>query len=258
VAAVECDQDFSHMTSTDAYNIAKNFVKQTGTVTVGSGQNAQTYPVYQAVSLADVCGDLGLNVNDVEKYLQYDMSFLLGGDSVADTGGRIYTSPQALQYQAVNPNMVISYLDNYNSALANTADVTIIDQAAQAHGLNPLLLFAITGQEQVFDDTDDYTPADVAAIADNPFNVDVSWQDTDFTLAQSADIAANFVAERLATPPPNGENAVEWINDPANPNGGLYASENDSPTPGWWEGVNCFFSEMNGLAGVYAQGGNSQ
>jgi hypothetical protein len=94
----------------------------------------------------------------------------------------------------------------------------------------------------------------VAAIADNPFNVDGSWQNGGFTLQQSADTCANFLAERLSQAPPEGENAVEWINDPANPNGGLYASEPDgSPTPGWWEGVNCFFQEMNGLPGVCAQ-----
>lgn len=258
VSAVQCDQDFSKVTSTDAYNIAKNFVKQTGTVTVGSGDNAKTYPVYQAVSLADACSGLGLNINDVNKYLQYDLSFLLGDDSVADEGGRIYTAPAALKYQAVNPDTVISYLQHYNSALANTSDVNIIIQAAQTHGVNPLLLFAVTGQEQCFDDTNNDNAADVAAIANNPFNVGGSWQTTNYTLAQSADICANFLAERLSQAPPQGENAVEWINDPSNPNGGLYASENDSPTPGWWEGVNCFFSEINGLAGVYAQGGNSQ
>ena len=190
----------------------------------------------------------------MEQYLSVDLSFLLGGGSVADEGGRIYTAPAALEYQAVNPGVIIGYLEDYDSALANTTDVKIIDQAAQAHGVNPLLLFAVTGQEQEFDDEDNDTPADVAAIADNPFNVDGSWQNTGFTLQQSADACANFLAGRLSQAPPEGENAVEWINDPANPNGGLYASEPDgSPTPGWWEGVNCFFQEMNGLPGVYAE-----
>ena len=206
------------------------------------------------MSLQDVCSELGLNYNKAEQYLSVDLSFLLGDDSVADEGGRIYTAPEALKYQAVDSDVVIAYLGNYNSALANATDVQIIIQAAQAHGVNPLLLFAVTGQEQCFDDENNDNAADVAAIADNPFNVGGSWQDTDYTLAQSADIAANFLAERLSQAPPDGENAVEWINDPANQNGGLYASEPDgSPTPGWWEGVNCFFQEMNSLPGVYAQ-----
>jgi hypothetical protein len=258
VDAVRYNQDFSQVAPLDAYQTAKLFIRQTGTrsVTTGSGSSATTvtYPVYQAVSLQDVCSELGLNYNKAEQYLSVDLSFLLGDDSVADEGGRIYTAPEALKYQAVDSDVVIAYLGNYNSALANATDVQIIIQAAQAHGVNPLLLFAVTGQEQCFDDENNDNAADVAAIADNPFNVGGSWQDTDYTLAQSADIAANFLAERLSQAPPDGENAVEWINDPANQNGGLYASEPDgSPTPGWWEGVNCFFQEMNSLPGVYAQ-----
>jgi hypothetical protein len=259
IDAVRFNQDFSKVTAADAYQAALLFVKQTGTVTAGSGDNAKTYPVYAAVSLQDVCGNLGVNYNRVESFLSVDLTFLLGGDGVADIGGRIYTSPTVLKYQAVDPNMAISYLEQYDSALANTTDVETIIQAAQAHGVNPLLLFAVTGQEQCFDDEKNDNAADVAAIADNPFNVGGSWQTSDYTLAQSADICANFLAERLSQAPPAGENAVEWINDPTNPNGGLYASEPDgSPTPGWWEGVNCFVQEMNSLPGVYIQSASSQ
>ena len=212
VDAVRYSQDFSQATPRDAYQTAELFIKQTGTrsVTTGSGKNATTvtYPVYQAVSLQDVCSELGIDCNKVEQYLSVDLSFLLGDDSVADAGGRIYTAPAALKYQAVDPDVVIAYLANYNSALANGADVQVIIQAAQAHGVNPLLLFAVTGQEQCFDDENNDNATDVAAIADNPFNVGGSWQTTDYTLAQSADIAANFMAERLSQAPPSGENAV--------------------------------------------------
>jgi hypothetical protein len=258
VDAVRLNQDFSRVTPSDAYTTAALFIKQTGTVavTTGTGQTATTvtYLVYQAVSLQEVCSESGISYDQVEQYLSVDLSFLIEGDSVADEGGRVYTAPAALRYQAVNPGVVISYLESYDSALANTTDVNTIDQAAQAHGVNPLLLFAITGQEQEFDDENNDTPADVAAIANNPFNVDGSWQNTGLTLQQSAEACANFLAERLSQAPPQGENAVEWINDPANPNGGLYACEpGGSPTPGWWDGVNCFFQEMNGLPGVYEE-----
>ena len=257
--AVRYDQDFSQVTPSDAYRTAELFIKQIGarSVTTGSGKNAATvtYPVYQAVSLQDVCSELGINYNEVEQYLSVDLSFLLGDNSVADEGGRIYTAPAALDYQAVNPGVVIGYLKDYDSALANATDVKIIIQAAQAHGVNPLLLFAVTGQEQCFDDEDNDTPADVAAIADNPFNVGGSVGGIPATPCRSRRMpASNFLAERLSQAPPEGENAIEWINDPANPNGGLYASEPDgSPTPGWWEGVNCFFQEMNSLPGVHAE-----
>ena len=162
--------------------------------------------------------------------------------SVVSIGGRIFTDPQELKYQPVNANVIIAYLQQFDSALANAADVNIIIAAAQAHGINPLLMFAIAGQEQIFDDEQMDNQTDVYLISQNPFNVGGSWQWTDFTLAQSADICANFLAERLSQAPPPGTNAVEWINDPNNNDGGLYASEPDgSPTPGWWEGVTASF-----------------
>ncbi len=176
-------------------------------------------------------------------------------DSAVYQGGRIYTSPRELQYQPVNASVIIAYLRQFDSALANQTDVNTIINAAQAHGINPLLLIAITGQEQTFDDELMDNPTDVYLIEQNPFNVDGSWRYTNCNLAQSADICANFLAERLSQAPPAGENAVEWINDPNNKNGGLYASEPDgSPTPGWWEGVNCFFQELNSEPGVYTVG----
>lgn len=174
-----------------------------------------------------------------------------GGGSGSGGGGTVYTSPNALQYKPVDPTVIASYLARYDSAFT-ADDIATIISAAKAHGLNPLLLIAITGQEQSFDDVNNGTPEDVYRIEQNPFNVDGSWQDTDYPLAVSADIVANFLAERLSTSPPSGVNAVEWINDSANPVGGLYASEPDgSPTPGWWEGVNYFFSQMNGMSGMY-------
>ena len=131
VDAVRYNQDFSQVTPSDAYQTAELFIRQTGTrsVTTGSGKNATTvtYPVYQAVSLQDVCSELGIDYDTVEQYLSVDLSFLLGDDSVADEGGRIYTAPAALEYQAVNPGVIIGYLEDYNSALANTTDVKIID-----------------------------------------------------------------------------------------------------------------------------------
>lgn|GEM_PF-2714925 len=174
-------------------------------------------------------------------------------NSVAALGGTFYASSASLQYQAVNPNMLISWLSAgpHDSALANMTDAETIISAAQAHNVNPLLLFAVTGAEQDFDDVRYDSPGDVAAIAENPFNVGGSWQNGGYTLAESADACANFLAERLSAPPPDGESAIEWINDPANPNGGLYASENGQPTPNWWENVSGFFEQMSQWPGMY-------
>ena len=174
-----------------------------------------------------------------------------GGGSGGGGGSTVYTDPKALKFKPVDPSVIITYLNQFDSALANESDVNTIISVAQAHGLNPLLLFAITGQEQDFDDRHNDTPQDVYRIEQNPFNVGGSWQDTDYPLSVSSDIVANFLAERLSQAPPAGTNAIEWINDTSNTNGGLYASENGQPTPGWWEGVNYFFQQLDGLSGVY-------
>lgn len=170
-------------------------------------------------------------------------------------GGTYYASPQVLKYQDINASTLIAWLAGppHNSVLANETDVETIIAAAKAHDINPLLLIAITGAEQDFDNTHDDTATDVAAIEQNPFNVGGSWQNGGYTLAESADACANFLAERLSTSPPSGESAIEWINDPSNTSGGLYASESDgSPTPNWWENVSGFFDQMTGWPNIYA------
>jgi hypothetical protein len=188
--------------------------------------------------------------NDMTEYLNpanYLPAMIWG------TGSQVYVSPKALQYQAVNANVIIAFLQGKDSALANATAVNDIISGAQSHDINPLLLFAITGAEQSFDPVNGDTPSDVIMIADNPFNVGGTWQNGGYTLAQSADVCANFLAERLSQAPPNGTSAIEWINDPSNKSGGLYAcGADDTPSPSWVPNVTGFFNMINGLAGVYS------
>jgi murein DD-endopeptidase MepM/ murein hydrolase activator NlpD len=188
--------------------------------------------------------------NDMTEYLNpanYLPAMIWG------TGSQVYVSPKALQYQAVNANVIIAFLQGKDSALANATAVNDIISGAQSHDINPLLLFAITGAEQSFDPVNGDTPSDVIMIADNPFNVGGTWQNGGYTLAQSADVCANFLAERLSQAPPSGTSAIEWINDPSNTSGGLYACGADgTPSPSWVPNVTGFFNMINGLAGVYS------
>jgi hypothetical protein len=260
IDAVRLNQDFRKSTPEEEKQVAQMFVEKIGTCKQcsGSGKDStcNSYPTYKLLSLDEVAGKLGLNIDDVKKFLNFDLSFLVYGDVAEGAGagdGKTYTSPQALQYKAVNADAIIAYLQKHHSALANANDVNAIIVAAKAHGLNPLLLIAITGQEQSFDDTRRDTPGDVYRIEQNPFNVGGSWQTSHYPLSVSSEIVANFLAERLSKAPPGGENAIEWINDKNNHSGGLYASLNGSPTPGWWEGVNGFFNQMSSLPGVYTE-----
>jgi murein DD-endopeptidase MepM/ murein hydrolase activator NlpD len=165
-----------------------------------------------------------------------------------------YVSPKALQYTPVNEQAILAFLQAQNSspAFANMTEIDAIINAAQAHDINPLLLFAITGAEQSFVSIYRDTPTDNVRIAMNPFNVTGCWEDTSFPIQTSADMTANFLAERLSQAPPAGENAIAWINDPANPNGGLYASKPDgSPSPSWVPNVIGFFNMLSNWSSIY-------
>jgi hypothetical protein len=179
-------------------------------------------------------------------------------NSAVYRGGRIYTSPQELKYQPVHADVVAVFMNQYVAAEGGSylaqqpGDIQTIINAAQAHGLNPLLLIAITGQEQSFDPINQDTPTDDYLISQDPFNYGGCWNQWDGTLAESANNTANKLAGRLSTTPPVGEGAIEWINDPNNTgDDGLYAVTDGQPTPGWWEGVNMIFQDLNNTPGIY-------
>ncbi len=169
-------------------------------------------------------------------------------EMVWGTGSQQYVNPQALQYKAVNASEIITFLQGYSSDLADTADVNTIISAAQQYDINPLLLFAITGQEVCLDSTTAY-PTLYIEMHDNPFDVYGAYNLTygEYDLQQTADVAAETCATRLSVAPPAGENAIAWINDPGNTAGnGQYAQD-----PGWATGVIAFFNIMNDLQGIY-------
>lgn len=144
-----------------------------------------------------------------------------------------------LQYQPVSPQKLYAYVQTRHSTFT-LSDIETICQAAKDYNVNPILLIAITGQEQ------DFVPPgpDAAEIRTNPFNVYYSWQWTveyrpSWGLADTAAIAANTVRHKLSVPPPAGENVFDWLNDPKNP-WGLYATN-----PDWSAGVEWFFNSIS-------------
>lgn len=145
-----------------------------------------------------------------------------------------------LRYEPINVTKLYSFLSSGGSAFS-LSDLNTIIQAARAAGVNPLLLVAITGQEESF--VPRSWPA-AAKILNNPFNVNVSWQNYNTNLANAAQIAANSVRLKLATPPPAGEDAISWINDPRNPDG-LYATDRN-----WADGVRAIFWSLQDQFGL--------
>lgn len=141
---------------------------------------------------------------------------------------------ESLRFREISTDRVVRYLESKRSALARPDRVEAIKTAAKRYDVNPLLLVAITGQEQSFVPRDQI---EAEMIASNPFNVFGCWCVTypQLTLEQSAAHAAETVA-RLSQGMPPGAHPIRWINYE---NGrGVYAED-----PTWWIGVSFFFDE---------------
>ncbi|MNF91429.1 hypothetical protein D3C84_740300 [compost metagenome] len=116
--------------------------------------------------------------------------------------------PAILQYQDVNRERLIQYLEAKDSMLADEEYMEPIFDAAKQFDIDPLLLFAITGQEQAF------VPRrhkKAEQIINNPFNVFHSWQEYNTTIRKSAEIAARTIA-RLSKDRPAETDPFTWIN----------------------------------------------
>ncbi|SHK00768.1 hypothetical protein [Desulforamulus aeronauticus] len=147
------------------------------------------------------------------------------------TGKQISNSslPNYLRYREVDKDSLVTYLVRKNSLLSEEKYISAIIQASFELDVNPLLLIAITGQEQA------YVPknhSNAAIIANNPFNVFGSWQVYNTDILDSARIAARTVVE-LSKNRPQAIDPIVWINH-------KYAEDKR-----WHEGVNKNFADIN-------------
>ncbi|WP_052675951.1 glucosaminidase domain-containing protein [Paenibacillus sp. IHBB 10380] len=136
--------------------------------------------------------------------------------------------PTGLKYVSIDTKRLKQYLRDRNSILAEEPYLSEIVEAGKKYDIHPLLLFAITGQEQGFVSKDHKS---VKEIANNPFNVFGSWESYNTTIASSANIAAKTVAN-ISSRRPGGSQPIQWLNR-------TYAED-----PNWWKGVTWFFDEM--------------
>ncbi|MDO7785815.1 M23 family metallopeptidase [Desulforamulus aquiferis] len=143
--------------------------------------------------------------------------------------------PNELSFKPINRNEVSAWLANRKSRLADYVD--IFERVGQKYNVNPLLLLAITGQEQSF------VPVGSSdKMLGNPFNVYGSWVSYSPGLEQSAEIAAKTI-NRLSLNRPPGVHPIQWINSPSNPRG-MYATDQS-----WWVGVSKFLGTLERVAG---------
>lgn len=164
-----------------------------------------------------------------------------GGGGAGDGGsGGGAIPPANLQYHEVNPDELRAFLNGQGSYLVRYVDSFISN--ARTFGVNPLLLVAITGQEQSFDPERN---SDAAEVARNPFNVYGSWMTYSPGFDKSCEVAARTVATKLSYPIPAGEDPIQWIDDPKNPSG-AYAEDTR-----WWEGVKYWFQTISSKPNIY-------
>lgn len=145
--------------------------------------------------------------------------------------------PLELRYQDVNLLKLADYLKAKNSLLAEHSYMETIISVAKKYDIHPLLLFAITGQEQGFIPRDH---KQAKKIVNNPFNVYNSWRKYNTTLEESASIAARTV-NRLSKARPADMDPFTWINRE-------YAED-----PNWWKGVSSLFTTMKRQVGTSAE-----
>ena len=113
-----------------------------------------------------------------------------------------------LQYKQVDETRLIQFLSRKGSLLCVEPYFSSIIQASHEYDINPLLLFAIAGQEQSFVPKN---AKNARLIANNPFNVYGSWQVYNTNILDSSRIAANLVAT-LNKNRPLSIDPIFWIN----------------------------------------------
>lgn len=138
-----------------------------------------------------------------------------------------------LQYKTINETALKDWLINRGSMLAEEPYFSTILEAAASYNINPLLMFAITGQEQGFVPKSHHRALE---IVNNPFNVYGSWQDFNTSIEDTAFIAARTIIN-LSKGCPEDADPIKWLNK-------KYAED-----PKWHLGVTALLKQLEEVAG---------
>lgn len=137
--------------------------------------------------------------------------------------------PDSFQYKVVNEDALKAYLETRSSLLMKEPYFTSIINVARDFNINPVLLFAITGQEQGFVPTNQ---DGAAQIANNPYNVFCSWQDYNTDIIDSSQIACRTIIS-LSKGKPDNVDTLVWINR-------KYSADQN-----WNNGVRTLYNDIN-------------
>lgn len=158
-------------------------------------------------------------------YTQKGNIYLDGLDKIDNSQNNL---PDYIKYRRIREGKLKAFLTKRNSLLAKEPYFSTILNTAKQFNVNPLLLFAITGQEQGFVPQSE---KDANKIANNPFNVFHSWQEYNTNIDDSSKIAARTVIN-LSQDRPKNVDPFLWI-------GKRYAEDKN-----WGYGVQAIFKEL--------------
>jgi hypothetical protein len=116
--------------------------------------------------------------------------------------------PEYLMYKNVHITDLREFLKSKGSLLAEEPYFSTILSVSKDFNLNPLVMFAITGQEQSFVPKSN---ENAYKIANNPFNVFNSWKKYNTNIEDSCSIAARTIVNICKNKPDNTD-AFAWIN----------------------------------------------
>lgn len=141
--------------------------------------------------------------------------------------------PLMYRYKEIDQVALAQWLSTTRSALiAESPYFEAIIETAKEYDIHPLLLFAITGQEQAFVPKGSEFALE---IINNPFNVFGSWKDYNTSTRESAVIAARTLLSLSVDCPPT-EDVIAWINK-------TYAED-----PNWHKGVTQIFNQLTSVS----------
>lgn len=136
--------------------------------------------------------------------------------------------PCYFKYIEIDKEKLKRFLTNKNSLLSEEPYFSSIINSSKEFNLNPLILFAITGQEQSFVPK---TGKHSKKIVNNPYNVFHSWMEYNTDIIDSSKIACRTVIN-LCEDRPQGEDPFQWINR-------KYAEDKN-----WYKGVRSIYNDL--------------
>lgn len=195
-------------------------------------KNINTLSVTYRINEVDLINSARLKSNDknVQKFSKIE------GTSVSPEAIESTKHlPESFQYEIVNEDALKAYLDSRSSVLREEPYFTSILDVGKDFNINPILLFAITGQEQGFVPQEHVS---ALLIANNPYNVFCSWQSYNTDIIDSSEIACRTIIN-LSKDRPESVDPLVWVNR-------KYSSDQN-----WHCGVRSLCDEINQFINDY-------